>query len=98
MTNRAFKSRLSVGQRVKFYRSHDKAHQLVGKIVKIHSGEADVVDVEFEKDGKLVEVTGHVETVHAADVEVHEIQPARTIQRPADPKPGDSGTQPADTQ
>jgi len=55
------------GDRVKFAPSHNKALELTGKIVKIHEG-ADLLDIEADVDGKIIEVEGHVQTVSAADV------------------------------
>ena len=55
------------GDRVKFRPSHNKALELTGKVVKVHeSGE--LVDVEAEVDGKIVEAEGHVQTVPVDDV------------------------------
>jgi hypothetical protein len=62
-----FKDRLAVGQTVRFLRSHDKTLTLVGKIVKIHVGPDDCVDIKTIPDGKIIEVET-LETAHAADV------------------------------
>lgn len=62
----ANKTDLSPGQRVRFRRSHDKAVELTGKIVKVHEDE-DVVDVQVEPDGKLAEVET-TETAHVDDI------------------------------
>lgn len=43
------------GMRVRFYPSHDGAHQLTGTIEKIHDN-APMADVMAEPDGKFVEV------------------------------------------
>lgn len=66
-----FKDRLTVGQRVKFRRSHDKNVQMTGMITRIHPGADDCVDVETEADGKICEVSG-TETAHAGDCKVIE--------------------------
>ena len=55
------------GDRVTFLSSHNKALELVGKIVKIHE-ESDLLDIEADVDGKIIEVEGHVQTISAADV------------------------------
>lgn len=62
----AEKSQLAVGQRVKFFRMHDKATQLTGKITEIHE-DSDLVNVVTEVDGRMIEVETN-ETVHASDV------------------------------
>jgi len=62
-----FKEAFAVGQRVRFARSHDKVTKLFGRIVKIHEGKDDCVDIKTEPDGKLVEVSS-LETAHAGDV------------------------------
>jgi hypothetical protein len=62
-----FKDAFTVGLRVLFARSHDKATKLFGRIVKIHDGNTDCVDVQTEPDGKKVEVST-IETAHAGDV------------------------------
>jgi hypothetical protein len=62
-----FKDAFAVGLRVLFARSHDKATKLFGRIVKIHDGSADCVDIKTEPDGKKVEVST-IETAHAGDV------------------------------
>lgn len=54
------------GQRVKFRRSHDKALELTGTIVKVHE-DSDLVDIATEPDGKVIEVET-IETAHTADV------------------------------
>lgn len=61
------KDRLSVGQKVRFLRSHDRTVQLVGKIVKVHEGADDCVDIKTIPDGKIAEVST-IETAHAGDV------------------------------
>ena len=72
----AEKSQLAVGQRVKFFRMHDKATQLTGKITEIHE-DNDLVNVVTEVEGRAIEVETN-ETVHANDVtpipEVAEIE------------------------
>jgi hypothetical protein len=55
-----------LGERVRFFRSHDKTLELTGTIVKIHE-DADLVDIEIEADGRMIEVS-RVETVHLADI------------------------------
>jgi ribosome maturation factor RimP len=60
------KKGLQVGQRVKFYRTHDGAHQLTGTIEKFHE-DSDLVDITTEIDGKAVEVE-RLETAHVSDV------------------------------
>ena len=62
----AEKSQLVVGQRVKFFRMHDKATELTGRITEIHE-DNDLVNVVTEADGRLIEVETN-ETVHANDV------------------------------
>lgn len=62
-----FKDAFAVGLRVWFARSSDKATKLFGRIVRVHDGAADCVDIETEPDGKRVEVST-IETAHAADV------------------------------
>jgi hypothetical protein len=66
----AKKTELKVGDRVEFLRSHDKHVKLKGVIVKIHE-HSELVDIDRDVDGKIVEVKG-VETAHAADVKVLE--------------------------
>jgi preprotein translocase subunit YajC len=56
---------LNVGQRVRFKRSHDKAVELVGTIVKVN--EDSTVEILTEVDGKVIEVET-TETAHIADV------------------------------
>ena len=81
----AEKSQLAVGQRVKFFRMHDKATQLTGKITEIHE-DNDLVNVVTEVDGRAIEVETN-ETVHANDVtpipEVAEIESQSHRARPA---------------
>jgi hypothetical protein len=69
-----FKDAFKVGLRVLFARSHDKVTKLFGRIVKIHDGPDDCVDIETEPDGKKVEVSS-LETAHAADVVLAEQKP-----------------------
>ncbi len=57
--------KLEVGQRVRFRRSHDKATELTGKIVKLHE-DSDLIDVETEPDGRIAEIST-TETVHSSD-------------------------------
>lgn len=63
------KNGLEIGQRVKFYRTHDQSHQLVGKIAAF-SETSDLVDIVAEVDGKAVEVettmTANIKDVKAA--------------------------------
>jgi hypothetical protein len=55
-----------VGQTVKFYRTHDKSHQLTGVIENFHE-EDDLVDIKATPDGKAVEIeTGMV--AHISDI------------------------------
>ena len=56
-----------VGQRVKFRRSHDKALELTGTIVRVHENYPDLLDIATEPDGKILEVET-IETAHIADV------------------------------
>lgn len=79
------KDRFKVGQRVRFRRSHDQATVLTGEIVKIHPGADDVLDVESEVDGKIVEVS-RVETVHARDVTAIVEKPAPAAKKGDDSK------------
>jgi hypothetical protein len=72
---KVFKDAFSVGQRVWFARSHDKVTKLFGRILKIHSGSADCVDIATEPDGKAVEVAG-IETAHAGDVVLAPAKPS----------------------
>jgi hypothetical protein len=74
MTN--FKNNLKVGQRVKFYRTHDKATELVGSITRVHPGDDDLVDVKTEPGKGSISRT---ETAHAADVTV--VQESASEQR-----------------
>lgn len=76
-----FKDRLSVGQKVRFLRSHDKTLTLIGKIVKIHDGADDCVDIETIPDGKIIEVKT-IETAHAADV-TPVLNGKKKVQQPA---------------
>jgi hypothetical protein len=62
------KSRFEKGDKVKFYRTHDKATQLIGTVVDVPEGDDDFLYVESIVDGKKVEVST-TEHVHAADVE-----------------------------
>lgn len=55
------------GDRVKFAASHNKALELVGKVVKVHES-GDLVDVEADVDGKIIEVEGHIHTLPVEDV------------------------------
>ena len=55
------RDRWKVGQTVRFFRGHDKFHELTGKIVKLHEGDTDAVDIEYGDAER-------VETVHAADI------------------------------
>jgi hypothetical protein len=55
-----------LGERVCFFRSHDKTLELTGTIVKIHE-DADLVDIEIDADGRVIEVS-RTETVHLADI------------------------------
>ena len=57
------------GDRVKFRPAHNKALELVGKVAKVHE-DSDLVDIECEVDGKLVEVEGHLQTAHISDVKI----------------------------
>ena len=60
------KKGLKVGARVKFYGTHDKAHQLTGTIEKFHE-DSDLVDITSEIDGHAVEVE-RLMTAHISDV------------------------------
>ena len=60
-------SSFAEGDRVRFAPSHNKALELVGKVVKVHES-GDLVDIECEVDGKVVEVEGHIQTAHVSDV------------------------------
>lgn len=53
------------GQRVKFKSTHDQQHELTGTIVRVHE-DSDLVDIETEPDGKIIEVAS-VATAHAKD-------------------------------
>jgi len=77
-----FKEAFTVGQRVRFARSHDKVTKLFGKIVKIHDGAVDCVDIETEPDGKAVEVAS-LETAHAGDV----VLAPQKVSQPVTPAP-----------
>ena len=57
------------GDRVKFSPTHNKAVELVGKVVKVHES-GDLVDVECEVDGKIVEVEGHLQTVPMSELKL----------------------------
>jgi hypothetical protein len=67
-----FKTRLKVGQRVTFFRTHDKAVQFTGKITRIYPGDEDCVDIKTEAGNGSV---SRLETAHAADVTVIEEAP-----------------------
>lgn len=64
------KKGLAVGQRVRFFGTHDKAHQLTGTIERFHD-DSDLVDITTEIDGKAVEVEtlriAHVSDITAAE-------------------------------
>lgn len=60
------KKGFEVGQRVNFYRAHDKATLLTGTIGKFHE-DSDLVDIETEADGKAIEVE-RIETAHISDL------------------------------
>jgi len=62
----AEKSQLEVGQRVKFFRMHDKGTALTGKITAIHDDD-DLVEIATEADGRVIEVET-AEQAHASDV------------------------------
>jgi len=68
MATQLQKTRFKLKDRVKFFRLHDKQHELTGTVVGIAEGDDDLLEIECDKDGKRVEVEGHVETAHAADV------------------------------
>ena len=59
-------AKLTVGQRVKFRRSHDKSTELTGRITAISEDNPNDVTIETEPDGKAIEVSGS-ESAHAAD-------------------------------
>lgn len=84
-----FKEAFKVGQRVWFARSHDKVTKLFGRIVKVHAGNADCVDIETEVDGKVVEKSS-LETAHAADVV---LAPEKEEAEPTAAAVDDPGTQ-----
>lgn len=60
-----YKANFKKGQRVKFYRTHDKFNQLSGTVVGIAGGDDDLVDVKSDEGNGSV---SRVETVHASDV------------------------------
>jgi hypothetical protein len=60
-------SEYAVGDRVKFPSSHNKALELVGRIVKVHES-GDAVDIECDVDGKIIEVEGHIQTVPVSEL------------------------------
>lgn len=66
-TKKLLKDELEVGQRVEFFRSHDKQTKLTGTIVKVHDGPEDVVDVKSDAGNGSV---SRVDTVHAFDVKL----------------------------
>jgi signal peptidase I len=53
------------GDRVKFLWPSNKAIEIVGTVKGVRG---DLIDIEFERDGKIVEVEGHVETVHVSEL------------------------------
>jgi len=53
------------GDRVKFLLPSNKSLEMVGTVLAVNG---DLLDIECEVDGKLVEVEGYVQTVHARDV------------------------------
>jgi hypothetical protein len=57
--------KLREGQRVKFFRTHDKTLELTGTITQVN--EDSTVNIETQPDGKAIEVGG-IETAHADDV------------------------------
>jgi len=59
------KGELGEGARVKFLLPGNKALELVGTVVAMRG---DLLDIECDADGKLIEVAGHIETVHASEV------------------------------
>ncbi len=63
---KAKKKGFNVGDRVKFFRLHDKQTALVGTIEKFHE-DSDLVDIKAEVDGKKVEVE-RTESAHLDDV------------------------------
>lgn len=63
MTN--FKSKYAAGDRVQFFRSHDKSNVLTGTIVKVHAGDDDLVDIKTDAANGSI---SRIETVHASDV------------------------------
>lgn len=58
--------KLAEGERVKFFGTHDKSHQLTGTIVRVHE-DSDLVDISAEPDGKVIEVST-ILTAHSSDV------------------------------
>lgn len=59
---------LKVGQTVRFKRTHDKAVELTGKVVKLHE-DGRSVDVQLIPDGVNVQHDG-LETAHVDDCTV----------------------------
>lgn len=62
-----YKANLNVGQRVKFFRTHDKSTELIGTVTRVHPGDDDLVDVKTEAGKGSVSRT---EVAHASDVTV----------------------------
>lgn len=60
------KKGFSVGDRVKFFRTHDKGTELTGTITGFRE-DSDLVDVTAEPDGKAVEVE-RTEQAHISDL------------------------------
>jgi hypothetical protein len=89
----AHKSLLEAGQRVKFFRTHDKATELTGTILKVHDG-SDLVDIATEPDGKAIEIET-LETAHVSDVTpIAELTPIaeETVTETSDESAGEQST------
>jgi hypothetical protein len=70
-----FKKSLKVGQRVKFYRTHDKFSAFTGTISAIADGDDDMVTVKTEAGNGSV---SREEQAHAGDVTVLSEAPVGT--------------------
>jgi hypothetical protein len=87
----ATKESLHVGQRVMFFRMHDKSLQLEG-VIKAISPDEDVVQIETVPDGKVLEIAT-LETAHVEDV--RDLTPSPSVVEPVKPTSARSARQQA---